>query len=55
MGQETAESIGVAGIGETSGKAALKLDLKNVIWAANPGIEGFVDSIMTALRMTTPL
>ena len=55
VGQETAGSIGVVGIGATSGKAALKLDLKNVIWAENPGIEGFVDSIMTALLMTAPL
>ncbi len=45
----------VAGIGSTSGNAALKLNLNNVIWAEDPGIDGFVDSIMTALKMTAPL
>jgi len=55
VGQETAECIGVAGIGSTSGKAALKLDLRNVIWTEKPGLEGFADSIMTALKMATPL
>ena len=55
MGQETAEGICVAGIGATSGKAALELNLTNVIWTENPGIEGFVKSIMTALLMSKPL
>ena len=55
VGQETAECIGVAGIGSTSGKAALDLDLKNVIWTERPGLEGFANSIMTALKMAAPL
>ncbi|KAG6520406.1 hypothetical protein ZIOFF_017456 [Zingiber officinale] len=41
----------VACIGETTGLAAKKLGLKNVYYPKNPGLEGWVDSILEALRV----
>ncbi|XP_039114941.1 uroporphyrinogen-III synthase, chloroplastic [Dioscorea cayenensis subsp. rotundata] len=40
----------VACIGETTAVAAKKFGLKNVYYPANPGLEGWVDSILEALR-----
>ncbi|KAG1330730.1 Uroporphyrinogen-III synthase, chloroplastic [Cocos nucifera] len=41
----------VACIGETSALAAKNLGLKNVYYPTNPGLEGWVDSILEALRI----
>ncbi|XP_010268820.1 PREDICTED: uroporphyrinogen-III synthase, chloroplastic [Nelumbo nucifera] len=41
----------VACIGETTALAAKKLGLKNVYHPTNPGLEGWVDSILEALRV----
>ncbi|CAL9203790.1 unnamed protein product, partial [Musa hybrid cultivar] len=41
----------VACIGETTGLAAKRLGLKNVYYPKNPGLEGWVDSILEALRV----
>nr|XP_029121454.1 uroporphyrinogen-III synthase, chloroplastic isoform X3 [Elaeis guineensis] len=41
----------VACIGETSALAAKRLGLKNVYYPTNPGLEGWVDSILEALRI----
>ncbi|CAL8102228.1 unnamed protein product [Prunus armeniaca] len=40
----------VACIGETTAKAAKKLGLRNVYYPANPGLEGWVGSIIEALQ-----
>ncbi|KAL9688262.1 hypothetical protein QQ045_032681 [Rhodiola kirilowii] len=40
----------VACIGETSASAAKRLGLRNVYYPSSPGIEGWVDSILEALR-----
>ncbi|KAA0060869.1 uroporphyrinogen-III synthase [Cucumis melo var. makuwa] len=40
----------LACIGETTAAAANKLGLKNVYYPKNPGLEGWVDSILEALR-----
>ncbi|KAK1263053.1 hypothetical protein QJS04_geneDACA017451 [Acorus gramineus] len=41
----------VACIGETTAMAAKRLGLKNVYYPVNPGLEGWVDSILEALRV----
>lgn len=41
----------VACIGETTALAAKRLDLKNVYYPTNPGLEGWVNSILEALRV----
>ncbi|XP_043711242.1 uroporphyrinogen-III synthase, chloroplastic-like [Telopea speciosissima] len=41
----------VACIGETTAVAAKSLGLKNVYYPTNPGLEGWVDSILEALRV----
>ncbi|PIN12813.1 Uroporphyrinogen III synthase UROS/HEM4 [Handroanthus impetiginosus] len=41
----------VACIGETTALAAKKLGLKNVYFPANPGLEGWVNSILEALQV----
>ncbi|KAK8966250.1 hypothetical protein KSP40_PGU015091 [Platanthera guangdongensis] len=41
----------VACIGQTTALAAKRLGLKNVYYPDNPGLEGWVDSILEALRM----
>lgn len=40
----------VACIGETTASAAKRLGLKNVYFPASPGLEGWIDSILEALR-----
>ncbi|KAI3465400.1 hypothetical protein Pfo_022063 [Paulownia fortunei] len=45
----------VACIGETTALAAKKLGLRNVYFPANPGIEGWVNSILEALRVQNQL
>ncbi|KAJ0975968.1 hypothetical protein J5N97_017933 [Dioscorea zingiberensis] len=45
----------VACIGETTAVAAKKFGLKNVYYPANPGLEGWVDSILEALRAQVQL
>ncbi|KAJ6828562.1 uncharacterized protein M6B38_362410 [Iris pallida] len=41
----------VACIGETTALAAKRLGMKNVYYPMNPGLEGWVDSILEALRV----
>ncbi|XP_068636416.1 uroporphyrinogen-III synthase, chloroplastic-like isoform X2 [Aristolochia californica] len=41
----------VACIGETTALAAKRLGLRNVYYPANPGLEGWVESILEALRV----
>lgn len=41
----------VACIGETTALAAKRLGMKNVYYPRNPGLEGWVDSILEALRV----
>ncbi|KAH9758363.1 Uroporphyrinogen-III synthase [Citrus sinensis] len=43
-------SNSVACIGETTASAAKRLGLKNVYYPTHPGLEGWVDSILEALR-----
>lgn len=45
----------VACIGETTALAAKRLGLKNVYYPTNPGFEGWVDSILEALRVHNKL
>ncbi|KAH6764352.1 uroporphyrinogen-III synthase family protein [Perilla frutescens var. frutescens] len=45
----------VACIGETTALVAKKLGLKNTFFPANPGIEGWVDSILEALQVQNQL
>ncbi|KAL9232814.1 hypothetical protein vseg_007879 [Gypsophila vaccaria] len=42
---------GVACIGETTGVAAKRLGLQNVYYPLNPGLEGWVSSILDALKV----
>ncbi|KAK9671897.1 hypothetical protein RND81_12G062500 [Saponaria officinalis] len=42
---------GVACIGETTGVAAKRLGLQNVYYPPNPGLEGWVSSILEALKV----
>ncbi|CAN6302016.1 unnamed protein product [Urochloa humidicola] len=41
----------IACIGETTGSAAMKLGLKSVYFPTTPGLEGWVESILEALRV----
>ncbi|KAL0438672.1 UNVERIFIED_CONTAM: Uroporphyrinogen-III synthase, chloroplastic, partial [Sesamum latifolium] len=45
----------VACIGETTAVAAKKLGLRNVYFPANPGLEGWVNSILEALQVQNQL
>ncbi|KAL0325636.1 UNVERIFIED_CONTAM: Uroporphyrinogen-III synthase, chloroplastic [Sesamum radiatum] len=45
----------VACIGETTAVAAKKLGLQNVYFPANPGLEGWVNSILEALQVQNQL
>uniref|UniRef100_A0ACD5XCV6 Uncharacterized protein n=2 Tax=Avena sativa TaxID=4498 RepID=A0ACD5XCV6_AVESA len=47
-------SSSVACIGETTASAAKKLGLDSIYYPATPGLEGWVDSILEALRAHTP-
>lgn len=44
-------SNAVACIGETTGSAAKRLGLRNVYYPSNPGLEGWVGSILDALKV----
>ncbi|XP_048437119.1 LOW QUALITY PROTEIN: uroporphyrinogen-III synthase, chloroplastic [Pyrus x bretschneideri] len=48
-------SNSVACIGQTTAKAAKKLGLRNVYYPANPGLEGWVGSILEALQANVHL
>jgi len=41
----------IACIGETTGTAAKKLGLKSVYYPTTPGLEGWVESVLEALRV----
>ncbi|KAG6437959.1 hypothetical protein SASPL_102890 [Salvia splendens] len=45
----------VACIGETTALVAKKLGMKNIFFPSNPGIEGWIDSILEALRVPKPV
>ncbi|XP_028950500.1 uroporphyrinogen-III synthase, chloroplastic isoform X3 [Malus domestica] len=48
-------SNSIACIGQTTAKAAKKLGLRNVYYPANPGLEGWVGSILEALQANVHL
>lgn len=49
LGKEDASKAAIACIGSTSARAAEGLGLERIFYPEQPGLDGFVDSIMEAL------